>query len=126
MAENTVSMINDNMLIYTMDHPNQDGLRLEGMGFSGDSGGPALYKDRDGWKIAGVKSNGECCDYGASNEYTRLGDIAYKWITDNTKFDSNGNPVAEEVPIPADQCQKIWMDPSGDGTDWQELFNVYD
>ena len=83
--------INDNMLIYTMDTQEDDGLRLEAIGNSGDSGSAALVKEGETWFIAGVKSNGECCSYGSTAEYTRLGGLAYPWIQDNIKFNDDGD-----------------------------------
>ena len=78
-AENRVESIHDNMLVYVFDEQGEGVPRLEGIGNSGDSGGPALVWNAttEQWNIGGVKSNGACCDYGAENEYTRLGGIAY-------------------------------------------------
>ena len=70
---NNVNEIRNNMLVYTMD---QNGLPLEAMGHSGDSGSGAFI-DIDGTLlIAGVKSNGEGATWGSENEYTRVGGIA--------------------------------------------------
>ena len=73
------------MLVYTLDKEEDGGRRIEGIGNSGDSGGPALIRNPDTgrWNIGGVKSNGACCHWGGENEYTRLGGIAYDWIMDN-------------------------------------------
>lgn len=103
LGTNKVHTINDNMLIYTMDRQGEEGgLPLEAIGYSGDSGGPALTKNDAGeWLIAGVKSNGECCQYGSENEYTRLGGLAYDWIMDNTAVDDQGNPTAA---VDVDDC----------------------
>ena len=77
---NNVNEIRNNMLVYTMD---QDGLPLEAMGHSGDSGSGAFI-DIDGTLlIAGVKSNGEGATWGSENEYTRVGGIAQPWIEAN-------------------------------------------
>ena len=115
------------MLIYTMDRESEGGLRLEGIGNSGDSGGPALIRNPDNgrWNIGGVKSNGQGPFYGSENEYTRLGGIAYDWIVNNTKFDNSGNPMPAETISP-EQCQNVWFDPSKDGEDWEEMFDEWD
>ena len=42
---NKVNEIVDNMLVYTMDKPEDGGLDLEAMGHNGDSGSPALIYD---------------------------------------------------------------------------------
>lgn len=90
------------MLVYTFDDPNDGNHEdLEAIGYSGDSGGPALVQQTDGsWVIAGVKSNGACCDYGSENEYTRLGDIAREWIQKNTRFDDNDRALTDVWNIP--------------------------
>ena len=65
-----------------LDSP--DILDMEAMSWSGDSGGPALIKDKKGnWKIAGVNNSGECCGYGSKDNYARLGDVALEWIKAN-------------------------------------------
>ena len=60
-AENKVNKIENNTLIYTMDRPEDGGLRLEGIGNSGDSGSPALIKnpDTNEWNIGAVASWGD-------------------------------------------------------------------
>jgi len=58
-------------------------LDMEAMSWSGDSGGPMLIADGSSWKIAGVNSSGECCNYGSVDEYARLGKGALQWIEDN-------------------------------------------
>ena len=82
VARNRVETIHDNMLVYRLDEQGEGVPENEGIGNSGDSGGPALIRNETtgDWNIGGVKSNGQCCDYGAENEYTRLGGIAYEWI----------------------------------------------
>lgn len=114
------------MLVYVFDEQGEGVPELEGIGNSGDSGGPALVWNAttEQWNIGGVKSNGACCDYGAENEYTRLGGIAYSWIMDNITYDENG-PTAN-VPIEEGLCEQVWFDPSNDGNDWEEMFGMYD
>ena len=46
-AENRVDKIQDNMLVYTMQKPSDKGQALEGIGGSGDSGGPALIRGKE-------------------------------------------------------------------------------
>ena len=48
------------MLVYRMDKEEDGGQRIEGIGNSGDSGGPALIRNEvtGHWNIGGVKSNG--------------------------------------------------------------------
>ena len=54
------------------------------MSWAGDSGGPALGRDKDGkYRVMGVNSTGDCCHYGSYDNYARLGDVALEWIYDN-------------------------------------------
>ena len=85
---NVVNAIVNNMLVYTMDRPEDGGLPLESMGHYGDSGSGALLFEPDGtvdsdgfpngkrW-IIGVKSNGGPAQWGTSHQYTRVG--GYHW-----------------------------------------------
>jgi len=70
IAQNEVKQAGQGLLKYTSDDPNAGGLALEGLAYTGDSGGPAFI---DG-KIAGVNSGGECCAYGSEDQYCRLSD----------------------------------------------------
>ena len=82
-GKNVVDSIYYNMMVYTMSE-GDEGLPLEAIAWSGDSGGPALIDVNGTRKIAGVNSNGSCCNYGDEDEFTRLGsDFAYKWIMEN-------------------------------------------
>lgn len=93
-GKNVFTKINYNMLEYKMD---DNGLDLEAMMWSGDSGGPALIEVSGTDKIAGVNSNGECCSYGDTDEFCRLGsEAAYSWIVANTADSTVGNGVAIE------------------------------
>ena len=88
------------MLVYTLDKEEDGGRRIEGIGNSGDSGGPALIRNPDTgrWNIGGVKSNGACCHWGGENEYTRLGGIAYDWIIDNIQYNDDGPLPSVAIP----------------------------
>lgn len=60
-AENKVDKIHNNTLYYSMDRPENGGLRLEGIAAPGDSGSPALIKnpDTNEWNIGAVASWGD-------------------------------------------------------------------
>lgn len=77
VAENMVTSVKKGRLGYRLD---QRGLPLEGIAWSGDSGGPAFITDGTGARrIAGVNSAGRCCKYGSLDEYSRLSSKAV-WI----------------------------------------------
>jgi len=82
-AENTVHFAGNGVLQYIMRKPNEGALPLEGMAESGDSGSPLLLTKGNTTYIAGVNSgclgNGNCCNYGTTDEYHRLSDD-YDWI----------------------------------------------
>lgn len=82
-GENEVMEIENNMLIYSFDEQIEGALPLEAIAFDGDDGGPAFIDVGGELQIAGVGSNGGCCNFGDYGEYTRLGDIAYNWIEAN-------------------------------------------
>ena len=104
---NVVNAIVNNMLVYTMDRPEDGGLPLESMGHYGDSGSGALLFEPDGtfdsdgfpngkrW-IIGVKSNGGPAQWGTSHQYTRVGGYHWQWVQDNL------NSLNERIP--ADGC----------------------
>ena len=112
---NVVNAIVNNMLVYTMDRPEDGGLPLESMGHYGDSGSGALLFEPDGtfdddgfpngkrW-IIGVKSNGGPAQWGTSHQYTRVGGYHWQWVQDNL------NSLNERIP--ADGC-----DANGGGDD---------
>ena len=64
---NMINDIRDNMLVYTMDRPEDGGLLLESMGHYGDSGSGALMIENGEHYIVGVKSNGGMGQYGTSH-----------------------------------------------------------
>ena len=118
-AENKVNEIKDNSLIYTMDRP-PVGLRLEGIGNSGDSGSPALIRNPDTgkWNIGGVKSWGMGEGYESTNGYARLGGIAYDWVMKNLAFDKETGKPKPWVKIADDKCELFkpeeYVEPDGD------------
>ena len=65
-----INEISDNMLVYTMDRPEDGGLDLESMGHFGDSGSGALFVKDGEHHIIGVKSHGGMGQYGTSHAYT--------------------------------------------------------
>ena len=99
-GKNIIGQVRANMLVYEMS---ENGLALEAMGWSGDSGGPALIDVSGTYKVAGVNSNGDCCSYGDNDEYTRLGSsVAYAWIQANTANSAVGGGVG------IDDCEVWW------------------
>ena len=77
-----------------MKRPEDKGVHdLEGVGYFGDSGSPALIKNKDGkWNIGGVNSWVNRLGYEAKAGYARLGGVAYNWIMENIAFDEDGEP----------------------------------
>ena len=142
-AENRVDKIQDNMLVYTMQKPGDKGQALEGIGGSGDSGGPALIRgkeicEKDGkcqkpWYIGGVKSNGAGGpNWDSTNEYTRLGGIAYEWLMKNISFDTTTKKPVPWVKLTEEDCKKFkptWENPDqqyGDEGDTEAPWNQPD
>ena len=82
-GENEVEFIEENMLWYSFDEQIEGALPLEALAFDGDDGGPAFIDVGGDLQIAGVASNGGCCNFGDTGEYTRLGGAAYDWIEAN-------------------------------------------
>ena len=87
---NVINEIQNNMLVYTMDSPENGGLDLESMGHYGDSGSGALMVEPEGATeadgeiyIIGVKSNGGMGQWGTSHQYTRVGGYHWDWIDAN-------------------------------------------
>jgi len=75
---------NKGMLFYTLD---KNAFPLEGIAWSGDSGGP-VFLTKDGIRyIAGVNSAGDCCKYGSEDGYSRLS-VKYNWIQETMAKDS--------------------------------------
>ena len=89
IGKNIINRITENTLQYSLDRPSHGGLDLEAIGWSGDSGGPALI-ERDGkLYVTGVNSGGDCCSYGSVDEICRLSskisqDFIQKSIIDNS------------------------------------------
>ena len=92
---NVINEIRDNMLIYTMDRPENGGLDLESMGHYGDSGSGALMLVDDEIHIIGVKSNGGPAQWGTSHQYTRVGGYHRDWVEAN---------LVSDTRIAADGC----------------------
>ena len=82
------------MVQYKFDRPGTPDIQtLEAMSWSGDSGGPMLIEVDGKYKIAGVNSNGDCCNYDNVDNYARLGDTAREWIM---------STIEGEAPTPLD------------------------
>merc|ERR1712183_218435 len=71
------------MVVYTFDK----NLPLEGLAWSGDSGGPAFITVDGVRYVAGVNSAGDCCNYGSQDGYSRLS-TKYNWIEDTISKDA--------------------------------------
>jgi hypothetical protein len=84
VAENVVTDTALGTVSYLFD---RDGLPLEGMSWSGDSGGPAFITKNGITFIAGVNSAGECCEYGSRDSYSRLS-IKQDWIAASIEADA--------------------------------------
>jgi len=99
-GENIIDKQHYNMLIVTMDE-GSDGLALEAIGNSGDSGSPGLINVGGTDKIAGILSNGSCCDYGDELEFTRVGSkFAKEWITANiADYNLNGGVAVADCKL---------------------------
>ena len=103
---NVINAIVDNMLVYTMDRPEDGGLDLESMGHYGDSGSGALM-DVDGeLHIIGVKSNGGPAQWGTTHEYTRVGGYHRAWVEAN---------LVSDTRIAAEGCDPNNNQPEIDG-----------
>lgn len=80
---NVFNEIRDNVLVYTMDKPEDGGLELEVAGYYGDSGSGGFVVLEDELHIAGVLSHGEGAFWGAEHGYTRVGGYHTAWIEAN-------------------------------------------
>ena len=88
-GKNVINEIGENTLRYTLDSGFRGGLDLEAIGWSGDSGGPALIERGGKLYVAGVNSGGDCCSYGSVDEFCRLSskisqDFIHKSMIDNS------------------------------------------
>ena len=71
---NVINEIRDNMLVYTMDRPEDGGVELEVAGYYGDSGSGGFVTDDKGqMRIAGVCSHGDGTSWGAYHGYAQVG-----------------------------------------------------
>jgi len=77
-------------------------LPTEGLGWSGDSGGPAFIDN----KIAGVNSGGDCCNYGNEDQFKRLQD-SFDWLDDLIKKDNNNVGIEGTLGLVNNSCDKI-------------------
>jgi hypothetical protein len=86
----------------------------------GDSGGPLIVPDGDGWAVAGVVSWGDACGMeGGYGVYTR---VAWydTWINGYLSGDTS-LPEQDSYPITDDS--DVWEDESwGDWDDWEEEY----
>ena len=95
---NVFNTISDNVLVYTMDRPEDGGLELEVAGYYGDSGSGGFVVIEDEMRIAGVLSHGTGAYWGSVHGYTRVGGYHWEWINDNI------NSLDERVPQQTQQC----------------------
>ncbi len=98
-ATNLVERVEGKMLVFGFDSPSDPNVtRLEGISGPGDSGGPALIKTTDGFRVAGVSvaqmsaGHGKGT-YGVVEFYTRLS-LNLGFVADTT-----GLPIAPAVPV---------------------------
>ena len=84
VAENKVDKVTKGTVVYTFNSGSDGGLPLEGIAWSGDSGGPAFISKNGVDYIAGVNSAGDCCKYGSRDAYSRLS-IKKNWIAATVK-----------------------------------------
>lgn len=89
---NVFNEIVDNVLVYTMDRPEDGGVELEVAGYYGDSGSGGFVVIEDEMRIAGVLSHGTGAYWGSVHGYTRVGGYHWEWINDNV------NSIDERVP----------------------------
>ena len=80
---NVFNEIVDNVLVYTMDRPEDGGVELEVAGYYGDSGSGGFVVIEDEMRIAGVLSHGTGAYWGSVHGYTRVGGYHWEWINDN-------------------------------------------
>ena len=105
---NRVNEIVDNMLVYTMDRPEDGGLHLESMAWEGDYGSGALVEIPElGTYIIGVANGASKSDtyeatWGSTQKYTSVSGTHYDWIRKN--LDSCTKIPAEVCSVP-DVCE---------------------
>lgn len=144
---NVFNEIRDNVLVYTLDRPEDGGLELEVAGYYGDSGSGGFVDDDGELKIVGVLSHGQGAFWGAEHGYTRVGGYHTEWIDANvaspnervatthecdagyddiyetcedTNIDASGNPTAD---VDGDACDGYARNPRWCGGYDDEDFN---
>jgi MYXO-CTERM domain-containing protein len=95
-ATNVITKADDHWLEVTFEEPGEDGITaLEGVGASGDSGGPAFLQTKDGLLIAGLNSWGDASfptrvgQYGAWDYSTRVSKYL-EWLDSEVDTSSTG------------------------------------
>lgn len=131
-AHNVVSAVRPGWIEFVFDAP-PDGEDLEGISGPGDSGGPALVGDDDGWWIVGVSAYNvglPPCTYGTIEHYCRVSDnlpwirgvmdgtvatdTAPRLMTYQTDEDGRTTAVRDEVV-------SVDVDPSSDAAVWDAV-----
>ena len=89
VGKNVINGISENTLQYSLDRTSHGGLDLEAIGWSGDSGGPALIERGGKLFVAGVNSGGDCCSYGSVDEFCRLSSKISQDFIQNSMIDNS-------------------------------------
>ena len=111
---NVFEEIRDNILMFTMDKPEDGGLDLEVAGYYGDSGSGGFVVIDDELYIVGVLSFGQGPYWGGMGGYPRVGGYHKEWI------DANLESPDERIAPPGRGCSNGTDnddDDSGDGDD---------
>ena len=117
---NVFNTISDNVLVYTMDRPEDGGLELEVAGYYGDSGSGGFVVDENGeMRIVGVLSHGTGAYWGSVHGYTRVGGYHWEWI--NANMNSVDERVAQTTQVCTieaiyEQCEDSNFGPTGEIT----------
>lgn len=136
-AHNVVAATRPGWLEIVFDRP-PDGEDLEGISGPGDSGGPALVRDDDGWTILGVSSwnDGDpICVYGSTEYYARVSD-ALDWIhgvmADEIQADTAprvmtyGTDDQGNTTVRREEVETVAFDGDDDAAQWTAIGRIVD